>query len=274
LPARLNQKAALINKAVDSHYRCPATEYISFGLSRACPMNLPSRNPADAEVVLLGDSHAQMYAPVWTSIFAEHHAQGLLVFANGCLPTVSANYGPWCTKLAQRNLTNVLSLPQLRLVILAFTWSAPVPFTNPRGSVLANLHSEGLVAAIDDLISKLHQAGKKVILVGPIARPGWDVPSTVSRELAFGWRAKYATSMTRSAFESQFGAAIAHFSAIESYTFVPAYKAQCDDRACAYLPGGHSLYSDESHVSEYELWRFSNMFKEAYGHNEKSRRGT
>ena len=71
LPRRLSVEAAKINEAVGTNYRCGISEFVTFGMSRACPMNLPSRNPADADVILLGNSHAQMYAPVWTSILAE-----------------------------------------------------------------------------------------------------------------------------------------------------------------------------------------------------------
>jgi peptidoglycan/LPS O-acetylase OafA/YrhL len=267
LPDRLNAEAAVINEAVDTHYRCPPTDYLRIGLSRACPMNLPSGNPADAEMVLLGDSHAQMYAPAWTSILVQHHITGLLVNANGCLPTVSANGSPYCAEVAQQNLVNVLSLPHVRLIILAFRWATP-SLTDASGKVLANAHSEGLVLAIDDLVSKLRRAGKKVVLVGPIAEPGWDVASTISRELAFGWPIKRKTSMPIAAFNDEFGAAISHFSSQRDLTFVPVYEVQCEGDVCAYLIDGHSLYSDISHIAKGELWRFAAMFNAAYAHVE------
>ncbi len=69
---------------------------------------LPSRNPADAKAVLLGNSHAQMYAPAWTAIFAEHDTPGLLVPVNLCLPTLTVNYTPACAAVAEQNLANVL----------------------------------------------------------------------------------------------------------------------------------------------------------------------
>ncbi|MGD0104299.1 MAG: acyltransferase family protein [Rhodopila sp.] len=269
LPDRLNAEAAVINEAVDTHYRCPPTDYLRIGLSRACPMNLPSGNPADAEAVLLGDSHAQMYAPAWTSVFVQHHITGLLVNANGCPPTVSANESANCAEVAQQNLANVLSLPHVRLVILAFKW-ATASFTDASGKALANAHSEGLVVALDDLVSKLRRAGKEVVLVGPIAEPGWDVASTISRELAFGWPIQHDTSMPIAAFDDQFGAAISHFSSQRDRTFVPAYEVQCHGDVCAYLINGHSLYSDTSHIAQGELWRFSAMFNTAYAHAEEA----
>src|SRR5258708_14364774 len=73
-------------------------------------MNLPSRNPADADVILLGNSHAQMYEPVWASILASRGQTGLLVPVNGCLPTVQANVNRECIEIAARNLSEIANL--------------------------------------------------------------------------------------------------------------------------------------------------------------------
>ncbi|TIQ82358.1 MAG: acyltransferase, partial [Mesorhizobium sp.] len=63
LPGRMSGEAAAINAAVGTNYRCPVSNFLRLGQSRACVLNLPTRNPADAKIVLLGNSHAQMYAP-------------------------------------------------------------------------------------------------------------------------------------------------------------------------------------------------------------------
>ncbi len=261
LPGRLNAQAAMINEAVDTEYRCPTSEYLSLGLNRACPMNLPSRNPADAKVVLLGNSHAQMYAPAWTAIFAEHDTPGLLVPVNLCLPTVIVNYTPACAAAAEQNLANVLALPRLQLVILAFTWSSPEPLRDSSGKVVS---AGELVGGIDDLIQRIQKAGKKVILVGPIARPDWDVASIISRELAFGWPIRHQTALPFGEFEDEFGAAISHFQNERDITFVPVSKALCNAHSCGYVLDGRSVYADDNHISENELWRFSPLFKAAY----------
>lgn len=261
LPGRLNAQAAMINEAVDTEYRCPTSQYLSLGLNRACPMNLPSRNPADAKVVLLGNSHAQMYAPAWTAIFAEHDTPGLLVPVNLCLPTVTINYTPACAAVAEQNLANVLALPRLQVVILAFTWSSPEPLRDPDGKIAG---AGALVGGIDDLIQRIQQAGKKVILVGPIARPDWDVASIISRELAFGWPIRQQTALPLGQFEDMFGAAISHFQSERDITFVPVSKALCNANSCGYVIDGRSVYADGNHISKYELWRFSPLFKAAY----------
>ncbi|MBF0157393.1 MAG: acyltransferase, partial [Magnetococcales bacterium] len=104
LPGRFSPEIARINEAVGTNYRCPVSDYIALGHSRACVMNLPSRNPADAEVILLGNSHAQMYAPLVASILAERGLVGLLVPVNSCMPTITANVSRDCVEVARRNL--------------------------------------------------------------------------------------------------------------------------------------------------------------------------
>jgi len=261
LPSRLNAQAAMLNEAVDTEYRCPTSQYLSLGLNRACPMNLASRNPADAKAVLLGNSHAQMYAPAWTAIFAEHDTPGLLVPINLCLPTLIVNYTPACAAVAKQNLANVLALPRLQVVILAFTWSSPEPLRDSSGKVVG---ADELVGGIDDLIQRIQQAGKKVILVGPIARPDWDVASITSRELAFGWPVRHPTALPLGEFEDMFGAAISHFQKEKDITFVPVSKALCNADSCGYVIDGRSVYADGNHIAESELWRFTPLFKAAY----------
>lgn len=267
-PDRFNQKAAAIDTSIGTHYRCPVSEYISLGLARACSMNLPSRNPADADVVLLGNSHAQMYAPVWTSIFAERGVNGVLVPVNSCLPTISANISRECSDFAQKNLTSVLALPHVRTVILGLAWSLDAdPMVDRSGRVLDNHDNQALIAALDDLDDRLHRAGKQVILIGPIAMPGWDVPSTISRELAFGWPEQRPVFLPRVEFDQCFDTAIQHFTSQKDIVFVPAYKAQCRDDRCYYVMDGHSLYADDNHIAAAELWRFRAMFEAAYPEN-------
>ena len=104
LPWRLDPRAATINAAVNTHYRCPVSEMFAFGASRACAMNLPSGETKDAQVVLLGNSHALMYQPAVLSIIEKRDLTGLLVPVNSCLPTVLANIDAHCAAMARTNL--------------------------------------------------------------------------------------------------------------------------------------------------------------------------
>jgi len=257
LPSRLSAEAAAINSAVGTNYRCPINSYIAVGISRACLMHLPSGNARDADVVLLGNSHAQMYAPLWESILVEKGLQGLLLPINACLPTTQANISTDCIAHANRNLAEVMSLPKAGTVIIGLTWShAPNGLVDSRGHMLDNENNRALVTALDALIAQLQAAGKRVVLIGPIAEPGWDVASTVSRQLAFGHPLDREISAPKTEFTARFGEAIEHFSARKDIAFPRPDQIQCLTDRCNYLIDGRSLFSDSNHIAVQELHRF------------------
>jgi peptidoglycan/LPS O-acetylase OafA/YrhL len=264
MPGRLNAAAAQINVAVGTNYRCPVAEYVALGISRACLMNLPSGKPADADVILLGNSHAQMYAPVWRSILQARGLTGLLVPLNLCLPTVIANVSADCIAAARRNLTEVSKLTHARTVVLGLTWDqAANDLVDANGHVLDNTSDQALVVALDDLIERLHRVGKSAVLIGPIAEPGWDVASIVSRQLAFGHTVDRPTSIPERKFQQRFGAIIEHFENRTDIGFARPDKVQCTASACYYLLNGQSLFSDSTHVATDQLYRFRTLFETA-----------
>ncbi len=263
LPSRLSGEAAQLNAAVGSNYRCPVQDYLRLGLSRACAMNLPSRDPGEAQIVLLGDSHAQMYAPVWTAILKEAKQPGLLVPLDGCLPTTLANNRPACLGQAQRNLTAVLKLPKAHVAVLALSWWHHTVLFAADGRAADNRDNGVLLAALDALIGELHRAGKRVILIGPIAEPGWPVASVMSRVLAFGGSGERPLFQPRAGFQRQFAAVFAHFQDRRDIVFVRPDAVQCQGERCAYIIGGHALFADSTHLAAAELRRFHAAFQTA-----------
>ena len=227
-------------------------------------MNLPSRDPADADVVLLGNSHALMYASLWASILAERGLTGLLVNVNRCLPTVQANVSRECTDTARRNLAEVMKLRRARIVVLGLTWWYETNgLIGPDGRILDNHDNRALVEALDYLITQLQHAGKKVVLIGPSADPGWDVASTVSRQLAFGRTVDRPTFMPASDFTRRFGPTIRHFEARADVGFARVDQIQCHNERCDYILDGRSLFSDSNHIAAAELPRFRPFFEAA-----------
>jgi hypothetical protein len=264
LPGRLSAEASVINQAVDTNFRCAIADYLKFGRSRACVMNLPSRNPADADAILLGNSHAQMYAPLWTSILAAHGQAGLLVPVNGCLPTVQVNISRECMEVARANLAGISTLARARTVIIGLTWQQPPhELIDAVGRTADDTDNRALISALDDLIEDLHRAGKQVVLIGPIAEPGWNVASILSRQLAFGHRVDRPISVPAADFQRNFGPAIQHFDARGDIGFARPDKVQCPDDRCYYLLDGRSLFSDSNHIASAELHRFRAVFESA-----------
>jgi peptidoglycan/LPS O-acetylase OafA/YrhL len=263
-PHRLSAQAAVINEAVGTNYRCPVADYIVLNGLRACAMNLPSRNPADADVVLLGNSHAQMYAPLWASILSDRAQTGLLIPVNGCLPTVQANISRACIDIARQNLTTILGLPRARTVILGLTWwNDALGLVDRNGRGLDDRDNGALIAALDDLIDQLRGAGKQVVLIGPLAQPGRDIASEMSRELAFGHPVDGPAFMPAPEFERRFGSAIRHFETRGDISFARPDRVQCHAERCEFLLDGHSLFADDNHLAVAELQRFRTVFANA-----------
>jgi peptidoglycan/LPS O-acetylase OafA/YrhL len=264
LPARLSPEAAAVDRAVGTNYRCPISQFILLGASRACLMNLPSRNAADADVILLGNSHAQMYAPLFAQLLADRRETGLLVPANGCLPTLEVNITRECIETARENLTEVERLPRARVVILGLDWAhGPRGLVDGQGRTVDNAADAALVVGLDGLISDLKRAGKQVVLIGPIAEPGWDVASTLSRQMAFGRPIDRALYLPETEFLRRYGPAIRHFEERGDMRLARPDRVQCVAGRCAYLVDGRPLFADNGHIAEAELGLFREVFEAA-----------
>lgn len=258
----MNERASLINAAVGTHYMCAVTDYLAFGAGRGCVMNLPSRNPADAEVVLLGNSHAQQYAPLVQRILEGEGKNGLLVPANGCLPTIGFNIDVPCHAVAEKNIEAVAALPKVKLVILALTWIGRQEMVDRTGKRIDNHDLEGTLVGLDATIARLQAAGKAVVVVGPIAIPGHDIASDVSRRLAFGRPVNQPLGMPRADFDRDYHAVMAHFQNRKDVRFIRPDLAQCDTNRCYFIRDSRSLFSDSSHLARAALPMFRQQFEQ------------
>jgi peptidoglycan/LPS O-acetylase OafA/YrhL len=269
LPARLPADAAAINAAIGTNYRCPLASYLAFGGSRACALNLPTGNPNDATVVLFGNSHAQMYAPLVESIARERGNTLLLVPMNACLPTVSVNIDVPCLQLARRNLEEILRLPRATTVVIGLTWEVPQSGLVDVEGVREERALSVLVAGLDNLIGRIEATGRRVVLIGPIAIPGFDIASYLGRQRAFARPATHPEKTPRDAFVRNYASAVAHFEARLADRLVRPDKALCDAASCYFVRDGKSLFADSNHLAMAELPRLRSLFEPALAPIEK-----
>ena len=263
LPTRLNKQASIINASVGTAYRCPVSKYMAFGASRACELNLPSRDIQDAQVILLGNSHAQMYAPVWRSILEDHHLNGALVNITGCLPTVQANISKKCIKAAKTNLTEVLKLKNAKTVILGLSWWDDL-LLNAAGDSLDNTQGQALNMAMDDLVYTLISNNKRVIIIGPIAYPQWNVASVVSRKLAYHRTIDEPLFYPADKFKNRYNSTFTRYELHPEITFLRPDRIQCSTERCEYIVDDHSLFADMNHLAEGEIYRYREMFEKGF----------
>jgi peptidoglycan/LPS O-acetylase OafA/YrhL len=260
-PSRFNVDAERISSTVGSEYRCSLTAYIPFGNLHACPMYLPSRNPQDATVALLGNSHAQMYAPLVTDILQANGLLGILVPLNSCLPMPDYNLSKACMDSAAKNLSAIEGLPHIRIVILAMTWEHPGHMYTPTGQTPIGSESKFFPESLDHLIQNLQERGKTVVLVGPITPPTWESASVVARDLAFGHKVVEPLFLPESTFMAEQGDTIAHYASRNDIIFIRPDRIQCKQGRCDYFRDGASLFADSSHIAEAALPLFRPVFE-------------
>lgn len=262
LPARLSVQAAAINASVGTNYRCGVSDYRSFGESRACDLYLPGGKLAETEVVYMGNSHAQMFAPILRDLLRQSGRAGILVPLSGCLPTVIYNTEVNCIQLAQGNLAALATLPKLRVVVLGMNYDHDT-LVDPSGKAIAADTTLAEQQAIDDLIDRLRARRLKVVLVGPIAIPGYDIASEISRKLAFGRPINSPLDVPEAQFLAKYGQLISHFSARSDVIFIRPDRAQCQHDRCDFIRGQISLFADSNHIAAPALPLFKPGFAAA-----------
>jgi peptidoglycan/LPS O-acetylase OafA/YrhL len=260
LPGRLSPAAARINAAAGTNYQCPFGSTIAFGASRACKFALPSGDPERADAVLLGNSHAQMYAPLVSDILIAHGKQGLLVAANGCLPMTETNISADCAAIAEANIAAVERLEHARVVILGLTWGTNETGTlvDRTGRISAVQGPAGVAAGLVSTVARLRRANKTVIVIGPLATPDWDVASILSRSLAFGRPISMPLFTSEAQFDDDYAVV---FQSLKGVALIRPDQIQCQAGRCDYLLDGRSLFADDNHLAKAELYRMHAIFE-------------
>ena len=225
LPERFPANAVRWNQSQGTHFRCPAWDMILVHDVRGCRL---VGDPSKAQVVLLGNSAAQMYAPAVIKVLKEQGESGFAMTFNGCLPVLGANITPLCNQIATRAIF-AASRTRAKVVIVGTTWDAPL---------------SGLPATL----AFLQSSGKEVILIGPVADPTENVASVAARRAAFGLPIG-PLGMERGEFERRYGRAADVYGSQPGVIFMAPARRQCDHHFCPYVSSGQMLFSDGVHLS-------------------------
>ena len=251
LPSRLPANVGVINAAIGSHYRCPIARTTSYDGVRSCWFgdgDVGAGGPAAADTLLLGNSHAQMYAPAVIEREAARGRSVLMIPANGCAPLTGINIRPGCIAIAEANIDAAVNHPAADEVVIAFAWHVAPDLVFADGSKPAR-PQEALVSGLDKTIERLRASGKRVTVIGPIATPGYDFPSVVGRARAFGREVDSPLAIPFADFQDEFGAYLAAYRGRAGVTLLEPHRAQCDASQCNFMANGKSLFADKTHVS-------------------------
>ena len=240
--------------ANNNHFRCDIHSYRPYGASRGCQIKKVKNSKGT--VILLGNSHAQMYVPLVEKIIP-NNLNLLLVALNGCLPTTSINISKRCIDMAGLNLKTVLNDNEVKTVIIATTWYSNyyVDINNIKTD------KKEIKKSMDELINQFYYYGKNVILFSPIPIPDNNLTSKLPRKIKFGFLSKEKAleqlSILRFKFDQQFGDINKFFEIKLKNNYIKIYNDLCDKIYCYYGKKEVMYFSDGHHIWSGALNYFS-----------------
>lgn len=258
-PERDSNLINSISSAVDSNYRCPPSSYRLYGASRSCLIGDLDTKPS---IALLGNSHAQMYAPAIEQGLSKKRQTGLIIPLNGCLPTVNINISEDCLKMASINYESLKKDGSIKTVVIAMTWYAD-NLVDRDGNTIIDANFSYREKAILSLMDNLSKAGKSVYLVAPIAIPNFDFASQASRALKFN-KGDIPFSKSRVEFDKKYGLLVESLSNKLGIRLIKPHEVFCDINECFFADSQGAYFSDGNHVSFYGASRLKKIFEPIY----------
>lgn len=254
-PGRDSALINSISSAIDSNYRCPPSSYRLYGASRSCLIGDAGAKPS---IALLGNSHAQMYAPAIEQSLSNNNLAGLIIPLNGCLPTVNINISKDCLRMASVNYEALKNDNSIKTIVIAMTWYSDNLMDKDANTIIDTdfrLREESIMS----LVNGLTKAGKLVYLVAPIAIPNFDFASQASRALKFD-KGDTLFSTSRAEFDKKYGRIISSLSSNLRLRLIKPHEVFCDKSECFFADSQGAYFSDSNHISSYGAKKVQKAF--------------
>ncbi len=256
-PERHDQYANSLASAVGSNFHCSIDSFRAFGASHACIAN--DEKTDDFKIVLLGNSHAQMYGWSYIDSLKKFKKKGMIVPLNSCLPLIDSNVSLECLNLANANFEAIKNDKMINKVIIAFTWYSK-NLIDEKGNKVQDGSFKKRNDSLINLIDKIEATGKSVYLIGPIDRPKYNFASSASRIIAFNHDENIKIKSLREEFDKEYGQSISLFSSKLQNKFLLPHKILCDDKFCYFGDNKGSFYADGNHLSFYGSKKMQSLF--------------
>jgi peptidoglycan/LPS O-acetylase OafA/YrhL len=263
-PGRFPQQVLDYDAAMSVRFQCPSADRVPFGGINGCLIGAPGKNASRADVVLFGNSHAEMYAPAVEPILARRGLKGQMVSTGGCLPITAFNTSHECIALMRNAIEAVARLPDARVVIIGSTWPRDIRLVDASGRRVPAPSWPQYLAAVQQTLDRFARAGKHVILVGPTPWPGYNSTSVAARELAFRGHIETPLAQSRGAYDARFAPLEQWLGTLEpKVTIVRPSALMCDRARCSFRLGGKPAYFDDNHLSVFVMPAFEPSFDRA-----------
>lgn len=246
----IDQVVLNISKSIGSNYRCGADNYIIYGQSKACLINLNSEIKAKSYIALYGNSHAQMYGHAFKEILEKKNKTGIIIPLNACLPTFDLNISRDCLNKSNKNFKKIINDETIKTIIIGLNFDHD-RLEDINGFVYKDDAKKKLALSLKNLIGKFLNANKQVVLIGPISTPKYNFPLDFSRNIFFNRELNLSKNYPLEKFERENKVYLNSFENKENFRFFLPHKIQCKKNYCEYIINSQSFFADDNHLSKY-----------------------
>ena len=244
---RLSLNNLLIANAVDSHFRCNVINYSFDRGQKECKF-LDSKYKN--EIVLLGNSHAQMYGYAFENIVKALSINGRIFALDGCLPTTSYNISKECIDKAAINLSKIIEDKNITAVLIGMNWDHSFLFDKYNNKIVKNVDLI-LVQSLHQLSLELNKYNKKIFVIGPISIPEYNFAFDLSRKEYFkNNKILLPDYNDKNNFEKRYQDIFNYLNNLQFVTLVKPHEVQCTNSKCNFIINGKSIFSDNNHLSK------------------------
>ncbi|RON47378.1 acyltransferase [Pseudomonas frederiksbergensis] len=218
---------------------------------------------ASSKTLVWGDSHATALIPIFDDGAREHGVSVMLASSPGCLPVAGLEYDQTCARF-NRRVEQALKPQSVGDVVLVARWSLYLygdvkgdlghALKKPGGRYDRTVAEQQLADGLRARVQQLRAGGHRVWLIKEVPLQPFSPPYRLSR-LAMLHRPTadvgmdVAVHLKRQAFISQLFAQIA--ASDSGVAVVDPAPRLCDSSGlCRVELNGHSLYTDDNHLSE------------------------
>jgi peptidoglycan/LPS O-acetylase OafA/YrhL len=245
--SRLSLNNLLIANSVDSHFRCNIINYSFDRGQKSCNFfDSKYKN----EIILLGNSHAQMYGYAFENIVQTLSVNGRILALDGCLPTISYNIAKDCFDKAAINLSKVIENKNISTVLIGIDWDHLFLFDKDNNKIVKNVDFI-LVQSIHQLSLELNKYNKRIIIIGPVSIPAYNFAFNLSRKEYFKNNKIILPDYNdKNNFEKRYQDIFDYLNNLKFITLVKPHEVQCNKSKCNFIINGKSIFSDTNHLSK------------------------
>ncbi|MHB8887142.1 MAG: acyltransferase family protein [Methylovirgula sp.] len=215
------------------------------------------------DAVLWGDSYAAHLVPVLNSLGRRFPLTFREITKAGCPPIVGMRFFPPDAMRAACSAFNAAALKALsedkdvRLILLSARWDALASgalLATPDGTRTSSaLSRRNVIASLRSTFDQLTRDNRRILLVGQIPVPGFDVVACMART-RFNHQAEALCATMPAAgplaadtqVRQMLAAAVARH---PNVSIAPVFDEFCQSQDCSLIHDGMQLYMDETHLS-------------------------